>query len=47
MGTAMVPYITVANRDASTGYSVLTLLEDVGQLPKLLAASARQRGGHR
>jgi predicted ATPase len=37
MGTAMVPYITVANRDASTGYSVLTLLEDVGQLPKLLA----------
>ena len=37
MGTEMVQFITVANRDASTGYSVLTLLEDVGQLPKLLA----------
>ncbi|MFN7835796.1 MAG: hypothetical protein ACK5NY_08445 [Burkholderiaceae bacterium] len=29
--------ITVANRDPSTGYSVLTLLEDIAQLPKLLA----------
>lgn len=37
MGTAMVPFITVANRDPSTGYSVLTLLEDIEQLPKLLA----------
>jgi predicted ATPase len=37
MGTAMVPFITVANRDPSTGYSVLTLLEDIAQLPKLLA----------
>lgn len=37
MGTEMVPYITVANRDPLTGYSVLTLLEDIGQLPKLLA----------
>lgn len=28
---------TVANRDLSTGYSILTLLEDIAQLPKLLA----------
>lgn len=37
MGTEMVPFITVANRDPSTGHSVLTLLEDIAQLPKLLA----------
>ena len=37
MGTEMVPFITVANRDANDGHSVLTLLEDVTQLPKLLA----------
>jgi predicted ATPase len=37
MGTEMVPFITVANRDPATGYSVLTLLEDIEQLPKLLA----------
>lgn len=37
MGTEMVPFITVANRDPSTGNSVLTLLEDIAQLPKLLA----------
>ena len=37
MGTDMVPFITVANRDPSTGHSVLTLLEDIEQLPKLLA----------
>lgn len=37
MGTEMVPFITVAYRDPATGYSVLSLLEDVGQLPKLLA----------
>lgn len=37
MGTEMVPFITVANRDSSTGHSVLTLLEDIAQLPKLLA----------
>ncbi len=37
MGTEMVPFITVANRDPATGYSVLTLLEDLAQLPKLLA----------
>ena len=37
MGTSMVQFITVANRDPTTGYSVLTLLEDVAHLPKLLA----------
>jgi hypothetical protein len=37
MGTEMVPFITVANRDPATGNSVLTLLEDIAQLPKLLA----------
>jgi predicted ATPase len=37
MGTEMIPFITVANRDPSTGFSVLTLLEDLGQLAKLLA----------
>jgi hypothetical protein len=37
MGTEMVPFITVANRDINTGYSILTLLEDIDQLPKLLA----------
>ena len=37
MGTAMVPFITVTHRDKETGNSVLTLLEDIKQLPKLLA----------
>ena len=37
MGTEMVPFITVAHRDRTTGHSVLTLLEDIKQLPKLLA----------
>ena len=37
MGTEMVPFITVAHRDRQSGHSVLTLLEDVKQLPKLLA----------
>jgi predicted ATPase len=37
MGTQMLPFITVANRDPATGHSVLTLLEDIAQLPKLLA----------
>ncbi len=37
MGTEMVPFITVAHREPKTGYSVLTLLEDIGDLPKLLA----------
>lgn len=37
MGTEMVPFITVAHRDQTSGHSVLTLLEDISQLPKLLA----------
>lgn len=37
MGTEMVPFITVAHRDGKTGHSVLVLLEDMKQLPKLLA----------
>jgi predicted ATPase len=37
MGTEMVPFITIAHRDKSSGYSVLTLLEDIETLPKLLA----------
>lgn len=37
MGTEMLPFITVAHRDARTGSSTLTLLEDIKQLPKLLA----------
>lgn len=37
MGTEMVPFITVAHRDLATGSSELTLLEDLDDLPKLLA----------
>jgi len=37
MGSSMLPFITVTHRDPSSGASVLTLLEDVVQLPKLLA----------
>ena len=37
MGTGMVPFVTVAHRNQSTGTSNLTLLEDIEQLPKLLA----------
>ncbi|WP_298235575.1 AAA family ATPase [uncultured Azohydromonas sp.] len=37
MGTEMVPFITVAHRDTATGCSTLTLLEDLTDLPKLLA----------
>lgn len=37
MGSKMVPFITVAHRDPVSGSSVLTLLEEIVQLPKLLA----------
>lgn len=37
MGTALVPFITVAHRDPSDGTTRLTLLEELGGLPKLLA----------
>jgi predicted ATPase len=36
-GAKMVPFITVAHRDAKTGVSKLTQLEDIQQLPKLMA----------
>lgn len=37
MGGEMLPFITVAHRDGQTGAGVLTLLEDIQQLPKLMA----------
>ncbi len=37
LGTTFIPFITVAHRDMQTGESKLTLLEDIDQLPKLLA----------
>jgi len=40
METDLVPFITVAHRDFATGCSRLTLLEDIEQLPKLLAQGA-------
>jgi predicted ATPase len=36
-GTRMVPFITVAHRNDETGASMLTQLEDIQQLPKLMA----------
>ena len=36
-GVGMVPFIVVAHRDYATGFSQLTQLEDIEQLPKLLA----------
>lgn len=36
-GVSMVPFITVVHRDETTGASKLTLLEDLRQLPKLMA----------
>jgi predicted ATPase len=37
MGPSMVPYITVAHRNSQTGCSVLVLLDEISELPKLLA----------
>ncbi|KEO85064.1 AAA family ATPase [Tumebacillus flagellatus] len=37
LGPKMIPFVMVAHRDTSTGWSVLTLLEDLEDLPKLLA----------
>ncbi len=42
-GVQMVPFITVAHRDAVTGASLLTQLEDVQQLPKLMASGSLGR----
>jgi predicted ATPase len=39
-GVQMVPFITVAHRDNKTGVSLLTLLEDIEQLPKLMASGS-------
>ncbi|MBK5941487.1 AAA family ATPase [Halochromatium roseum] len=39
-GLAMVPFITVAHRDDATGFSGLTLLEEIEQLPKLIAGGS-------
>ena len=38
LGPDMVPFVVVAHRDPQTGFSDLTLLEDVGNLPKLMAS---------
>lgn len=37
LGTEMIPFVVVSHRDPNTGESKLTLLEDVRNLPKLLA----------
>lgn len=37
LGTEMIPFIVIANRSHETGESKLTLLEDIKNLPKLLA----------
>jgi len=42
-GSSMVPFITVAHRDAATGFSRLTQLEDLEQLPKLMAGGSLGR----
>ncbi|MEA3643185.1 MAG: AAA family ATPase [Lamprobacter sp.] len=39
-GLAMVPFITVAHRDDTTGFSGLTPLEEIEQLPKLIAGGS-------
>lgn len=38
LGPEMVPFVVVAHRDSETGESKLTLLEDVKNLPKLMAS---------
>jgi AAA15 family ATPase/GTPase len=39
-GLAMVPFIVVAHRDDQTGFSQLTQLEEIDQLPKLIASGS-------
>lgn len=39
-GVRMLPFITVAHRDSTTGASRLTQLEDIAQLPKLIAGGS-------
>lgn len=38
LGNRMVPFIAVTHRDMSTGASTFTLLEEIEQLPKLMAS---------
>lgn len=38
LGDEMIPFITVAHRDVLKGYTKLTLLEELKQLPKLMAS---------
>lgn len=38
LGAEMVPFVVVAHRNANSGYTELTLLEDIVRLPKLLAS---------
>ncbi len=42
-GNTMVPFITVVHRDDKTGASILTQLEDIEQLPKLMAGGSLGR----
>ncbi|WP_017721332.1 AAA family ATPase [Kamptonema formosum] len=39
LGPDKIPFVVVAHRDAQTGESKLTLLEDIENLPKLMASS--------
>ena len=39
-GARMVPFITVVHRDRSNGASLLMQLEDLKQLPKLMASGS-------
>ena len=40
LGPEIIPFVTVVHRDAKTGESKLTLLEDIENLPKLLATGS-------
>ncbi|AFZ23891.1 hypothetical protein Cylst_1613 [Cylindrospermum stagnale PCC 7417] len=40
LGPEIVPFVVVAHRDSETGESKLTLLEDIENLPKLLASGS-------
>ena len=42
-GGRMVPFITVVHRDEKTGSSMLSLLEEIDQLPKLMAGGTLGR----
>lgn len=42
-GPSMIPFITVVHRNSHTGASVLTHLDDIEQLPKLMAAGTLGR----